>query len=124
MLTDRTRSVADVVLAGVDGTPVPADTAAVLVSADALDVTERMLERTVEYARQRHQFGVPIGSFQAAKVQVAAQAADTALTRHGAIGCTWEHDLQLYCKRAKPDRVLFGSPSAWNERIAGARMLV
>lgn len=174
-LTDRTRSVADVVLSGAIGTPVAAPggaqadaalRAGVLVSADALGATERMLEMTVEYALVRHQFGVPIGSFQAvkhaaaqmlvtvesarsivylaaasvqaghpeahlhaaaAKAQVtagAADAADTALTLHGAIGYTWEHDLQLYYKRAKFDRVLFGSPSAWNERLAAALDLV
>jgi alkylation response protein AidB-like acyl-CoA dehydrogenase len=123
-----------------------------------------MLDLTVAYAEQRHQFGVPIGSFQAvkhaaatmlvaveaarsvvmfaaasvdlpaderddrwllhaaaAKAQVtaeAAHAADTALTLHGAIGYTWEHDLQLFYKRAKLDRELFGSPEVWNELIA------
>ncbi|MDT7707254.1 MAG: hypothetical protein QOG20_2861 [Pseudonocardiales bacterium] len=175
-LADRTRTTGDIVFSGASGTPVTADAAAVLaqvalraavlVSADALGVTERMLEMTVEYAKQRHQFGVPIGSFQAvkhaaaqvlvqvesarsivylaaasveaghpdaqlhaaaAKAQVtagAADAADTALTLHGAIGYTWEHDLQLYYKRAKLDRVLYGPPSAWNERIAAALDLV
>jgi alkylation response protein AidB-like acyl-CoA dehydrogenase len=170
VLTDRSRTMGDIVFTRVSGTPVAADIdavmagaalrAAVLVSADALGVMERMLEMAVEYAKQRNQFGVPIGSFQAvkhaaaqmlvqvesarsivylaaasvdtghpdahlhaaaAKAQVtagAAEAADTALTIHGAIGYTWEHDLQLYYKRAKLDRVLFGAPSAWNERIA------
>lgn len=76
-LTDRTRTMGDIVFSGVRGTPVAADVdavlagaalrAAVLVSADALGVTERMLEMAVEYAKQRHQFGVPIGSFQAVK---------------------------------------------------------
>jgi alkylation response protein AidB-like acyl-CoA dehydrogenase len=63
----------------------------------------------------------------AAKAQVtakAAQAADTSLTLHGAIGYTWEHDLQLYYKRAKLGARLFGSPQAWNERIADALELV
>ncbi|QJY48244.1 acyl-CoA dehydrogenase [Pseudonocardia broussonetiae] len=63
----------------------------------------------------------------AAKAQVTAGAAvlaDTALTLHGAIGYTWEHDLQLSYKRAKLDRVLFGAPKAWNERIAAALELV
>jgi alkylation response protein AidB-like acyl-CoA dehydrogenase len=176
VLTDRTRTAGDVVFSGATGTPISADVvsvldgvalrAAVLVSADALGVMERMLEMAVEYAKQRHQFGVPIGSFQAvkhaaaqmlvqvesarsivylaaasveaghpgahlhaaaAKAQVtagAAAAADAALTIHGAIGYTWEHDLQLYYKRAKLDRVLFGAPSAWNERIAVALHLV
>ncbi|HEY5857398.1 MAG TPA: acyl-CoA dehydrogenase family protein [Aldersonia sp.] len=58
-----------------------------------------------------------------AKAQVgknAADLADSALTVHGAIGYTWEHDLHLFYKRAKLDRTLFGAPSAWNERIATA----
>jgi alkylation response protein AidB-like acyl-CoA dehydrogenase len=59
----------------------------------------------------------------AAKAQVtahAADAADSALTMHGAIGYTWEHDLQLLFKRAKLDRELFGAPARWNDRIAKA----
>jgi alkylation response protein AidB-like acyl-CoA dehydrogenase len=57
----------------------------------------------------------------AAKAQVTAdgaRAADVALTMHGAIGYTWEHDLHLFYKRAKLDEHLFGGPRAWNERIA------
>jgi alkylation response protein AidB-like acyl-CoA dehydrogenase len=57
----------------------------------------------------------------AAKAQVTeqgARAADSALTMHGAIGYTWEHDLHLFYKRAKLDEVLFGSAARWNERIA------
>jgi alkylation response protein AidB-like acyl-CoA dehydrogenase len=63
----------------------------------------------------------------AAKAQVgaaSAHAADTALTLHGAIGYTWEHDLQLFYKRAKLDAELFGTASVWNERIARALALV
>ncbi|UZF57909.1 acyl-CoA dehydrogenase family protein [Gordonia polyisoprenivorans] len=58
-----------------------------------------------------------------AKAQVTAPVADladSALTVHGAIGYTWEHDLHLFYKRAKLDRVLFGTPARWNERIAAA----
>ncbi|MEV4123800.1 acyl-CoA dehydrogenase family protein [Nocardia sp. NPDC049707] len=58
-----------------------------------------------------------------AKAQVTetvADLAESALTVHGAIGYTWEHDLHLFYKRAKLDRTLFGSPSVWNERIAAA----
>ena len=115
---------------------------------------------TVEYAKQRKQFGRVIAAFQAvkhaaaqmlvtvessysialfaaasledagpdaplhaaaAKAQVTghcAELADSALTVHGAIGYTWEYDLQLFYKRAKLDRILFGAPEAWNERIA------
>jgi alkylation response protein AidB-like acyl-CoA dehydrogenase len=62
-----------------------------------------------------------------AKAQVTAEArraADTALTLHGAIGYTWEYDLQLIYKRAMLDAALFGSPETWNERIAAELPLV
>ena len=37
---------------------------------------------------------------------------------HGGIGMTWEHDLQLYLKRAKADEVAFGDATWHRERIA------
>lgn len=171
-LLDRSRGVADVIFENATARRVDADgdagetvnaladTAAVLVAADALGAAECMLEMTVDYAKQRKQFGKPIAAFQAvkhaaaqmlvtvessysvalfaaaslddggadarlhaaaAKAQVTgpcADLADSALTVHGAIGYTWEYDLQLFYKRAKLDRILFGSPEAWNERIA------
>jgi alkylation response protein AidB-like acyl-CoA dehydrogenase len=40
---------------------------------------------------------------------------------HGGIGMTWEHDLQLYLKRAKADEVAFGDATWHRERVA--RML-
>jgi alkylation response protein AidB-like acyl-CoA dehydrogenase len=75
------------------------------------------------YAAQSAEEGLPERATHAAvaKAQVtrgSAEIADTALTLHGAVGYTWEHDLQLFYKRAKLDRVLFGAPAAWNERIA------
>ncbi|HWC81692.1 MAG TPA: acyl-CoA dehydrogenase [Pseudonocardiaceae bacterium] len=175
-LLDRTRSIADVVLdaaasepLSVDGTQVLRDAAAraaVLVAADALGATARMLELAVEYSKQRKQFGVLIGSFQAvkhaaammlvdveaarsvvyfaaasvagadpdallhaaaAKAQVTAAGvrdADSALTLHGAIGYTWEHDLHLFYKRAKLDEQLCGAPGKWNDLIADGLALV
>ena len=44
--------------------------------------------------------------------------ADRALFLHGAIGYTWEHDLQFCFKRTKSDEPLFGSPDAHRDRIA------
>ena len=169
-LLDRSRSVADVVVDDAVSEPLDVDApaflagcaarAAVLVAADSLGAMTRMLELAVEYSKQRRQFGVPIGSFQAVKhaaatILVEAEAArsavyfaaasvdaggpqsdlhaaavkaqvtatgsrvaDSALTLHGAIGYTWEHDLQLFYKRAKLDEYLYGRPATWNERIA------
>ncbi|MFJ8996211.1 acyl-CoA dehydrogenase family protein [Streptomyces sp. NPDC102279] len=175
-LLDRSRSVADVIIEQAASVPLNVDAtvvldrasqqAAVLLAADSLGATERMLGLAVEYSKQRHQFGVPIGSFQAVKhaaatilvgveaarsavyfaaasvesgapqaalhaaavkAQVTAEgahAADSALTLHGAIGYTWEHDLHLFYKRAKLDEKLCGTAAVWNERIADGLALV
>ncbi|OBJ69327.1 acyl-CoA dehydrogenase family protein [Mycobacterium colombiense] len=48
-----------------------ADTAAVLLAAEQIGAAERCLELTVEYAKDRVQFGRPIGSFQALKHRMA-----------------------------------------------------
>ena len=89
---DLTRTFATVTL---DGVRVPAgrrlaadptdvqrllDDATVLACAEALGGLERMLEMTVAYVAVRHQFGRPIGSFQAVK----HGAADMALAVHAA----------------------------------------
>lgn len=47
--------------------------AAVLIAAESLGLARRMLEMTVSYTRDRRQFGVAIGSFQAVK-HAAAEA--------------------------------------------------
>lgn len=171
-LLDKSRTVADIRLEGVASVRLNVDAAqvlqiidqraAVLTAADALGASQKMLDLSVEYSKQRKQFGVYIGSFQAVKhaaatimvgveaarsavyytaasvdssqpdadlhaaavkAQVTAEAsraADSALTIHGAIGYTWEHDLQLFYKRARLDETLFGSPDAWNDRLADA----
>ncbi|MFF4687873.1 acyl-CoA dehydrogenase family protein [Streptomyces sp. NPDC001307] len=47
------------------------EVAALTTAAQALGLGRALLERTVEYARQRRQFGVAIGSFQAVKHRLA-----------------------------------------------------
>ncbi|MER7186744.1 acyl-CoA dehydrogenase family protein, partial [Streptomyces hyaluromycini] len=59
------------------------DFAAAVLAAEAVGAADRALERTVEYVKQREQFGRPIGSFQAVKhrladVYVAVRAARSA----------------------------------------------
>lgn len=44
---------------------------AVLTAAQLLGLSKRMVDMSVEYAKDRHQFGKPIGSFQAIKHQLA-----------------------------------------------------
>jgi len=129
---------------GVD--PGLADAAAILLAAEQVGAATRCLELTVDYTKERRQFGRAIGSFQALKhrmadLYVAVQAAqavvhdaaDTpsatsaALARvaaseafslvaaegiqlHGGIAITWEHDMQLYFKRAHGSSQLLGPP--------------
>lgn len=124
------------------------------------------LEMTVEYARQRVQFGRIIGSFQAIKhrladLLVACEAAKSAvyyaactvdeyragtagardlaeaaalvqsccseafmqcganaIQLHGGIGFTWEHEAQLYFKRARSALTYLGTPDWHREQIA------
>lgn len=175
-LLDPSRSAADVELDSAPAIRLDMDSAAflatatlraaVIAAADSLGAATRMRELAVEYSKQRTQFGVPIGSFQAvkhaaatmlvaeeasrslvyyaaqsvesalddaplhaaaAKAQVTragSEAAESALTLHGAIGYTWEHDLQFFYKRAKLDFAIFGEPSQWNGRLARGLQLV
>ncbi|HKY91663.1 MAG TPA: acyl-CoA dehydrogenase family protein [Nevskiaceae bacterium] len=50
------------------------DAALILVAADAFGGAARAVTQSVEYAKTRHQFGVPIGQFQALKHQLAEMA--------------------------------------------------
>lgn len=120
------------------------DVASILLAAEQVGAAERCLELTVEYTKQRVQFGRPIGSFQALKHRMAdlyvavsaaraviddavddVSSATAALARvaateafdavaaeaiqmHGGIAITWEHDIQLYFKRAHGSAQLLG----------------
>jgi len=122
------------------------DIAAVLLAAEQIGAAARCLGLTVEYTKQRVQFGRPIGSFQALKHRMAdlyvavqsakavvAEAVSTltpvsaararlaaseafctvageAIQLHGGIAITWEHDMQLYFKRAHSSAQLLGPP--------------
>jgi alkylation response protein AidB-like acyl-CoA dehydrogenase len=55
---------------------------------------------------------------KAAASDMARRVAGTGIQLHGGIGMTWEHDLQLYFKRAKASEVAFGDASWHRERIA------
>jgi len=54
---------------------------AIAVLCDAVGAAEHVLEITTEYAKQRHQFGRPIGSFQAVKHHLANMLIDVEASR-------------------------------------------
>ena len=65
------------------------DLAAVALAAEQVGGAQRCLDMSVEYAKQRHQFGRPIGSFQAIKHMCADMLLDVELARSAAYHAGW-----------------------------------
>jgi alkylation response protein AidB-like acyl-CoA dehydrogenase len=55
---------------------------------------------------------------KAAASDMYRKVAGTGIQLHGGIGMTWEHDLQLYFKRAKASEVAFGDATWHRERVS------
>ena len=136
------------------------DLGAVAVTAEMVGAAEAALSMTSEYAKERIQFGKPIGQYQGVKHRLAdiyvdvesfksllyyaAWCVDDApdeLPRaislakgyasdafanigidgvglHGAIGFTAEYDIQMYLKRSKWARPMFGDSDHHLDRVA------
>jgi alkylation response protein AidB-like acyl-CoA dehydrogenase len=85
---DRTRSVAEVVFSGVPSEVLPGsmdsrepllraiDAGRVMLAADTLGAAQTMLDKSIDYAKERKQFNRVIGSFQAVKHMCAEMAAE------------------------------------------------
>ncbi|HVX19925.1 MAG TPA: acyl-CoA dehydrogenase family protein [Acidimicrobiales bacterium] len=140
------------------------DRTAVAYAAELLGLAARMTTMAADYAKDRNQFGKPIGSFQAVKHHLAnarvalefarpatyraadslarrlpdrsehasmakAMASDAAdlagrvaLQVHGAIGYTWECDLQLFMKRAWALSAAGGDAATHRARVLAAAL--
>lgn len=82
---DKTRSVGELKLSGAAAEPLPRsgiettrriiEAGRILLAADTLGAAAAMIDQSVVYARQRVQFGRPIGAFQAVKHMCAEMAA-------------------------------------------------
>jgi alkylation response protein AidB-like acyl-CoA dehydrogenase len=141
---------------------VAADRAALAASAVLIGTAERLLDLAANYGRERHQFGQPIGSFQAVKhlladallkvdfarpaveraawsvatgqptrardvsmakafaSEAALKAARASIQVHGAIGYTWECDVQLFAKKAWALAGAYGDSRSHRRRVADA----
>ena len=67
-----------------EGTPATGtghENGAVLTAAQLIGLSKRMVDMSVEYAKDRHQFGKPIGSFQAIKHHLATVHTQIEFTR-------------------------------------------
>jgi alkylation response protein AidB-like acyl-CoA dehydrogenase len=136
------------------------DLGAVAVTAEMVGAAEAALNMTSEYAKERLQFGKPIGQYQGVKHRLAdiyvdvesfksllyyaawtvdeapaelaraislakgyasdafAQIGIDGIGLHGAIGFTAEYDIQLYLKRSKWARPMYGDSDYHLDRVA------
>jgi len=137
------------------------DRATLYTAAQLLGLGRRCLDLSVAYACERHQFGRPIGSYQALKHRMAddwtalefarpmvwraawslahdrpdatlhvsaakatasdaaSRAARTAVQVHGAMGYTFECDVQLFLKRILALSTAYGDARRHRSRLAG-----
>src|SRR5438093_8125383 len=106
---DLSRSLATVRFSGATGRRLgPAgglsrvrDVACVALAAEQVGAARRCLELTVQYSRDRHQFGRPIGSFQALKHRMADMYVLVETAESAAIAATTADDLALAAAVAK-----------------------
>ena len=136
------------------------DRGAIAVTAELTGAADAALALTVQYAKDRIQFGHPIGKYQGVKHPLAEMYVDLESTKsllyyaawaleespaevprsaslakaygtdafarigidgvqlHGAVGYTAEYDIQLYLKRSKWARPVFGDSDFHYERVA------
>jgi alkylation response protein AidB-like acyl-CoA dehydrogenase len=152
-MTRRLARVEPTDTADIGADPGLADSAAILLAAEQIGAAAKCLDLTVEYTKDRVQFGRPIGSFQALKHRMAdlyvavqsvravvndaiaepsptsaalarvaaseafSKVAAEAVQMHGGIAITWEHDIQLYFKRAHGSAQLLGPPREHLRRL-------
>jgi len=64
------------------------------------------------------QLAVAASAAKAYSAEAVERCASTCIQVHGGIGFTWEHDAQLYWRRAKVDRVLLGDAARHHARVA------
>ena len=97
-LIDPTRSYARVTASGGEGLPgdpaAGVDRVAVAVAAELTGVAQRALETAVGYAKEREQFGRPIGSYQAVSHRCAQMLLETECARSASYYAAWAGDAE------------------------------
>jgi alkylation response protein AidB-like acyl-CoA dehydrogenase len=91
-----------------------ADRARAAIAAEVVGVCQRALEMTLEYVKDRKQFGVPVGSFQAVSHRCAQMLLHTESARSTAYYAAWAAD-------AEPSRLGEAAALAAAAAATGAR---
>jgi alkylation response protein AidB-like acyl-CoA dehydrogenase len=91
-----------------------ADRVRTAISAEVVGVCQRALEMTLEYVKERKQFGVPVGSFQAVAHRCAQMLLHTESVRSTAYYAAWAAD-------AEPQRLGEAAALAAAAAATGAR---
>ena len=84
------------------------------IAAEVVGISQRALDMTLEYVKDRKQFGVPVGSFQAVSHRCAQMLLHTESARSTAYYAAWAAD-------ADPDRLAEGSALAAAAAADGGR---
>jgi alkylation response protein AidB-like acyl-CoA dehydrogenase len=105
---DRTRPAAAAELSGTDAEPLlpgpcdyPTQLLPVMAAAEATGAAAAALETTARYTTERHQFGLPIGTFQAVKHRLADMLVAVENSRSAVQGAAW-----ALAEHTRPDRAV------------------
>ncbi len=74
------------------GAVAAADRIRAAISAEVVGIAQRALEMTLAYVKERRQFGVPVGAFQAVQNRCAQMLLDTESARSTALYAAWAAD--------------------------------
>jgi len=91
----------------------------VALALEALGACQRLFDLTLEYSKNRHQFGVPIGSFQAVKHKMADLFVSIERTRalvYYAVAAIAEDDPNRFARQRHGERPRPTTASGWSVR--------
>ncbi|MDO8690665.1 MAG: acyl-CoA dehydrogenase family protein, partial [Dehalococcoidia bacterium] len=81
----------------------------ILFGARCIGIAEAVFSMALEYAKQRVQFGKPIGKFQAIAFKLARMATELEVTRSMTYRVAWMYDRKMPCMKEASMLKLYGS---------------
>ncbi len=99
------------------------DRVCVALAAESTGIAQRSLEMAVEYAKDRHQFGRPIGAYQAVSHRCAQMLLETENSRSTVYGAAWAADAEPESLRVASSMAkAYSSDAGW--RVPNASIQV